>query len=122
MTEHKTVLIIDDDQDFQDIYSLYLQGASYHILRAGHGEEALEVLKKETPDAIILDVIMPVMDGEAFYEILRKEPKWKSIPVLVATVNEKLPEKIENVGGVTGHLRKPFEIESLLKMLEKALV
>ncbi|HPW65013.1 MAG TPA: response regulator, partial [Candidatus Omnitrophota bacterium] len=60
----KKILIVEDDADFQDIYTLYLQGESHEILRAMNGREGLDCLAKTVPDLIILDLIMPVMDGE----------------------------------------------------------
>ena len=60
----KKILIVEDDSDFQDIYTLYLQGEDYRVMKAFDGKQGLEVLDKETPDIIILDLIMPVMDGE----------------------------------------------------------
>lgn len=117
----KKILIVEDDTDFQDIYALYLQGEDFQVLKAFNGKEGLEILGKETPDLIILDFIMPVMDGEEFYTLLRAQEKWKKIPVIVATVNEKIPPKIMEIGGITGNLRKPFDIEELLKMIRTCL-
>ena len=117
----KKVLIIEDDSDFQDIYQLYLQGESYQVLAARNGKEGLAVLEKEIPDIIILDLIMPVMDGEEFYVKLRAQEKWRSIPVIIASVNEKMPQRITELGGVAGNLRKPFKIDVLLEMIRQNL-
>ena len=108
------ILIIEDDNDFQDIYQLYLQGESYRVLTAVDGKEGLKVLEKETPDLIILDLIMPVMDGEEFYARLCEQEKWRHIPVIIASVNEKIPPSISNLGGIAGSLKKPFDIETLI--------
>ena len=110
----KKILIVEDDIDFQDIYALYLQGESFQVLKAYNGKEGFEVLEKETPDLIILDLIMPEMDGEEFYVRLRTSDKWRTIPVIIASVNEKIPEGIAQLGGLAGVLKKPFDIDSLL--------
>ena len=110
----KKILIVEDDVDFQDIYALYLQGESFQVIKAYNGNEGLAVLEKETPDLIILDLIMPEMDGEEFYVRLRTSEKGRSIPVIIASVNEKIPQGIVELGGVAGVLRKPFDIDSLL--------
>ena len=115
------ILIVEDDSDFQDIYQLYLQGESFQTLTALNGKEAITILEKETPDLIILDLIMPVMDGEAFYVWLRAQEKWRHIPVIIASVNEKMPQKIVEIGGISGGLKKPFEIDFLLKMIRANL-
>lgn len=110
----KKVLIVEDDADFQDIYALYLRGESYQVLRADNGREGLQVLGQETPDLIILDLIMPIMDGEEFYVKLREQEAWRGIPVIVASVNEKVPPKIAELGGVAGFLKKPFTMDELV--------
>ena len=115
------ILIVEDDSDFQDIYQLYLQGESFQVLTAMNGKEAMAVLEKETPDLIILDLIMPVMDGEEFYVWLRAQEKWRSIPVIVASVNEKIPSRITELGGLAGSLKKPFEIDTLIGMIRANL-
>ncbi len=117
----KKILIVEDDTDFQDIYQLYLQGESYQVLTALNGKEAIGVLEKETPDLIILDLIMPVMDGEAFYQWLRGQEKWGKVPVIVASVNDKVPQGILELGGVTGTLKKPFEIDILIEKIRSSL-
>ena len=117
----KKILIVEDDSDFQDIYQLYLQGESFGVLTAMNGKEAIAVLEKETPDLIILDLIMPVMDGEAFYTWLRGQEKWCHIPVIVASVNESLPLCMAGNDGIVGSLRKPFEVDTLLEMIRTNL-
>lgn len=117
----KKILIVEDDSDFQDIYQLYLQGESYQVLVANNGKEGLAFLEKETPDLIILDLIMPVMDGEEFYARLREQDKGRFIPVIIASVNDKMPPRITELGGVAGTLKKPFDIESLLEKIRANL-
>mgnify|MGYP000846047481 CR=1 FL=1 len=121
MKEQKKILIVEDDQDFQDIYAIYLQGESFEVTRARHGREALEILEKQTPDLIILDLIMPVMDGEEFYVRLRQQEKWRSIPVIIASVNDKMPQKIAEIGNVAARLKKPFDIDTLLEQVRTHL-
>lgn len=117
----KIILIVEDDADFQDIYALYLQGESYRVLRAENGRAGLELLGQERPDLIILDLIMPVMDGEEFYVKLREQEAWRKIPVIVASVNEKVPPKIAELGGVSGFLKKPFTMDDLLREVKAHL-
>ena len=117
----KKILIVEDDMDFQDIYSLYLREESYEILRAMNGKEGLEVLERTCPDLILLDLNMPVMDGEEFYVALRSRKEWAEIPVLIASVNEKMPPKIQALGGVSGNLRKPFGMDLLLEKVHACL-
>lgn len=117
----KKILIVEDDSDFQDIYQLYLRGESFQVLTAYNGKEGLEVLEKEVPDLIILDLIMPVMDGEEFYARMREQEKWRHVPVLIASVNDKMPQRIAELGGVAGSLKKPFAIDALLEKIRSNL-
>ena len=117
----KKILIVEDDSDFQGIYQLYLQGESFQVLTALNGKEAIAVLEKETPDLIILDLIMPVMDGEELYVWLRGQAKWRTTPVIVASVNEKMPPRISDLGGIAGSLKKPFDIDTLLEKIRTHL-
>jgi len=117
----KKILIVEDDSDFQDIYQLYLQGESYQVLTALNGREATVVLEKETPDLIILDLIMPVMDGEEFYVWLRAQEKWRHIPVIIASVNDKMPQRVTDLGGVSCSLKKPFQIDILIEKVRANL-
>ncbi|MFA5167966.1 MAG: response regulator [Candidatus Omnitrophota bacterium] len=117
----KKILIVEDDNDFQDIYRLFLQGESFQVLIAMNGREAIAILEKETPDLIILDLIMPVMDGEEFYAWLRAQEKWRHIPVIIASVNEKMPQHMADLNGIAGSLKKPFEIDTLIETIRANL-
>ena len=116
-----TVLIVDDDEDLHTLYSLYLQGESIRILRAFNGQEGLDILEKEKPDMIVLDMIMPVMDGEEFFIKLRTEKNIKDIPVIIASVNEKISQKLFDLGNIYCNLKKPFTIETLVGKIQEAL-
>ena len=120
MSQQK-ILIVDDDEDLHTLYGLYLQGESFQILRAFNGKEALELLDKEKPDLIVLDMIMPVMDGEEFFVKLRTEKNIKDIPVIIASVNEKIPQKLFDLGNIYTTLKKPFTIETLVGKIQEAL-
>lgn len=84
MTPRKKILIIDDDNDFREIISIYLHDAGYAVLTAINGEDAKEQLALTTPDLIVLDMIMPVLDGMAFLHWLQQTGK-QDIPVLALT-------------------------------------
>ncbi|MFA6599683.1 MAG: response regulator [Candidatus Omnitrophota bacterium] len=114
------IMIVDDDEDLQVLYSLYLKGESYEIVQALNGQEALDLLEKERPDLIVLDMIMPVMDGEEFFIKLRAEKKMSSIPVIIASINEKIPQRLFGLG-IHDILRKPFTIDVLVDRIRKAL-
>jgi DNA-binding response OmpR family regulator len=115
----KKILIVDDDEELHILYGLYLRGESFQIFKAFNGQEALEAVAREAPDLIVLDMIMPVMDGEEFLIKLRNENKVKEIPVIIASVNEKIPQKILDLGNIYSTLKKPFTIETLVKRIQE---
>ena len=115
------ILIVDDDEDLHTLYGLYLQGESFQIVRAFNGKEALEVAEREKPDLIVLDMIMPVMDGEEFFVKFRTEKKDTKTPVIIASVNEKIPQRLFDLGNIYATLKKPFTIETLVGKIQEAL-
>ena len=117
----RKILIVEDDEDLHLLYRLYLQGESYRIIEAVNGKEGLECVERETPDLIVLDMIMPVMDGEEFIKQLRFEKKILDIPVIIASVNDKIPAALLEKGKIRTVLKKPFPIETLLREIEAAL-
>ncbi len=116
----KTLLVVEDDDDFQILYRLYLQGESYRILEARNGREALEAIEEEKPDLIILDMIMPVMDGEEFIQKLRFEKRILDIPIIIASVNDKISPHLLEKGKIHSVLKKPFPMEALLEKVKAA--
>ena len=118
---NRTIMIVEDDEDLHMLYSLYLQGADYKVLQAYNGKQAFELLDQEMPELIILDMIMPVMDGEEFFTKLRTERKITDIPVIIASVNDKIPPQLLALGNVYSVLKKPFTIETLLEQIQGAL-
>lgn len=119
--KQKKVLIIEDDEDLHILYRLYLQGESYQISQARNGKEALERIDEDRPDVIILDMIMPVMDGEEFIQKFRFEKKDFGIPIIIASVNDKIPTSLIEKGKIHSVLRKPFPIDVLLQAIHSAL-
>jgi len=117
----KTVMIVDDDDELHLLYGLYLRGASYEILEAFNGKEAFSLLEKSRPDVIVLDMIMPEMDGETFLRQLRGMDTLNQIPVIIASVNEKISPELTGLPNVKCVLRKPFTIQLLTDTIQKIL-
>lgn len=119
--EPKKILIIEDDEDLHLLYRLFLQGESYKILQARNGQEGLDEIERERPDLVILDMIMPVMDGEEFIQKFRFEKKAFDIPIIIASVNDKIPSALIEKGKIQSVLKKPFPIETLLQEIKTIL-
>ena len=115
MKDEKKILIVEDDEDLLCLYRLYLQGESYQIIQRKNGLEVLQHAEQDHPDLIILDMIMPVMDGEEFIKKYRIEKKNFDVPIIIASVNDKIPPSLLEKGKIRSVLKKPFSIETLLK-------
>jgi CheY-like chemotaxis protein len=109
------VLLVDDDREIRSILRQILTGEGYLVAEAANGAEAIEVLQKGLrPRLILLDLIMPKMDGRAFLAWQKKDPLLSPIPVVVLSGHELSPEKIRELG-CCGQLSKLLDLEALLK-------
>jgi DNA-binding response OmpR family regulator len=116
------VLIIDDEEDYRLIVSDVLRSASYEVHTADDGRAGLEALKSFTPEIILVDWMMPRLDGEGFLKELRKDAKFKALPVLMLTVKQTADEELEALHfGVDDFIVKPFKPEELLARVRAAL-
>ena len=113
------VLVVEDDPDQADLLKLYLVDAGYEVVLAVNGREALEEMKRQPPDLIVLDLLMPEMNGFAFLEAKAQNREFASIPVMilsaVADQTEGTPLSADAI------LRKPIRRAELLGSLEKLL-
>ena len=107
----KRVLIVDDEDDIREVAQLSLEmTAGWEVLTAASGAEALSRAAAERPDAILLDVMMPEMDGPATYERLRASSATRGIPVVLLTAKVQASDQRRlSELGVAGVLAKPFD-------------
>ena len=91
----RNLLLVDDDEDSLEAMERFLEEADWQTLKAHNGEEALEMLTKTLPAAIILDLLMPEMDGFEFLERLRSKEQLQNIPVIVVTGKDPTEEELQ---------------------------
>ncbi len=116
----KKILVVDDEIDIVDIVKIFLEGKGYEVVCAYNGEDALKVIKKERPDLIILDILMPEMDGFDVCRKLKSEKETMFIPIIFLTAKDELADKWKGLFmGAFGYITKPFEEENLLGKIEK---
>ena len=116
------ILIVEDNQDLQAFLSALL-GDQYRIDTADNGKEGLQLLSTgPTPDMIISDVMMPVMDGIKMLERIKSDAKWKSIPFIMLTARSDVKVKVKALRiGIDDYILKPFDEEELIARIENIL-
>ena len=127
MTKIPNVLLIDDDPDFVEATKTVLESKPYEVIVSYDGDDGLRKAKEESPDLIILDVIMPGKDGFSTAEQLKKDAGLKNIPVIMLTsyAEKGSGSSIAMSGGLAmeteDYIDKPVSPEELLKKVEKYL-
>lgn len=116
------VLVVDDEEDYRLIVSDVLRAAGYDVKAAEDGAAGLEALKSYAPDIALVDWMMPRLDGEGFCRELRRDARFKALPVLMLTVKQTADEELEALHfGVDDFIVKPFKPEELLARVRAAL-
>ncbi len=118
----RKILIIEDQAAISNMLKMRLEANSYEVIMAGDGQEGLEKARREYPNLILLDIMLPKMNGYQVCQILKSDPKYCSIPVIISS--GRTPQEIQKVGkevGADAFISKPFEAEVLLKKIHELL-
>jgi len=118
MASRATVMVVEDDHDIRDSLGIALSDAGYEVVDASNGRIALDRLATTLPEVILLDLMMPVLNGLEFLVEFRKNPQWTQIPIIVASANRGYDA--EDLG-TFAVLRKPLDLDLLLDSVSKAL-
>ena len=94
-----TILVIDDEVDILDLLEMILELEGYCVITAGDGNQGLQLAKTHRPDLILLDLMMPEMDGFEVVERLRQDERWKSIPIVVVTAKDLTNDDRQRLSG-----------------------
>lgn len=109
------ILVVDDEPFMLRLMEIVLERGGYALLKAANGSEALEIAAREHPSLVVMDAMMPKMDGLTALRILKQDPATQSIPVIILTANPSKFTKDEAVSsGATVFLTKPFSPTQLL--------
>jgi DNA-binding response OmpR family regulator len=118
----KKILVVDDEVDLVETVRFPLEIEGYNVLVSYNGEDALDQARKENPDLIILDLMLPKLDGYKVCRLLKFDERYKHIPILMLTA--KTQEKDKILGKETGadeYITKPFEIDYLMEKVKAYL-
>jgi CheY-like chemotaxis protein len=118
----RRVLVVDDDDDVREVttFSLELIGG-YEVFDANGGVAAIELARRHRPDLVLLDVMMPGMDGPATFRALRADPETAHIPVVLLTAKTPVALDQEENDGLAGIISKPFDPRALVAEIERIL-
>jgi DNA-binding response OmpR family regulator len=111
------ILVVDDDPAIRDVVTDILEMSDYSVRTASNGAEALEEVKRERPAAVILDLMMPVMDGREFLRRCRSSQPCSRVPVVVMSAARDA-EMAANELGAQAFLPKPFEMDDVLAVVD----
>jgi len=119
----KKVLIVDDEEDVLLMLGKRLTASGYSVITATNGKDAIALAKSQHPDIIVLDIIMPEMDGGEVMAELKEHPSTRSIPVILLTAlfSKAEEEKYGSMAGGNITLAKPLDAEKLLEQMKKLL-
>jgi DNA-binding response OmpR family regulator len=119
----KLILCIEDEQEMIDLIRLILSRHGFDVRGATGGKEGLEVIRKEHPDLILLDLMMPDMDGWEVYQQMKADETIKNIPVIVVTAKAQSIDKVLglHIAKVDDYISKPFSPQELLSSIDNVL-
>lgn len=120
-SKQECILIVDDSTDNLYLMQFILETQGYKVGLANSGEQALEQVKIDHPDLILLDVMMPQMNGYEVVERLRKDKDLQSIPVFLVTADKYISNNKAIAAGANGLIYKPIDIEQLLSTVAQTL-
>lgn len=118
----KKILVVEDDALIRELVKINLEAAGFTIVLATDGFQGLEMARTENPDLIVLDIMLPKMDGFKVCRILKFDDKYKHIPIIMLTA--RIQEVDKETGFKTGadaYMTKPFDPEELIKKINQTL-
>lgn len=116
----RKLLIIDDEVSFRTIMALNFEARGFEVAQASSGDHGVQVADEESPDLILLDLMMPGMSGFDTLRYFRGNPKTLTLPIIIVTARGFV-EDVERCleGGASDYIQKPFDIEALVAKIDK---
>jgi two-component system response regulator VicR len=117
------VVYIEDEQEMIDLVKLILTRKGYQVTGAGGGQEGLNIVRKQLPDLVLLDLMMPDMDGWDVYQQMKADDLTRNIPVIVVTAKAQNIDKVLglHIAKVDDYISKPFSPQELLDSIDRVL-
>ena len=122
MTEKKTILLVDDEPDLLESLSIRFKASGYNVLTAVDGLDALQKARTLSPDLIILDLMLPKMDGYKVARLLKFDTRYSHIPILILSARgQDMDKDVGKNAGANDYMVKPFDSADLLSRIERLL-
>src|SRR3989339_525074 len=114
------ILVVDDEKTIRDLVAFRLEYHGHQVVTAENGKDALAKLAEKVPDLVVLDVMMPDMTGIEVCKLIKKEPKWAGVKVLLLTAKSRKQDEEEGLAaGADSFMAKPFRANLLLEKIEE---
>ncbi len=122
MNKKPKILIADDEPQNRMLLRLFCEKWNYEVIEAENGKEAIEKAKEENPDVILMDIMMPIMDGFSSTKVLKSDPETEFIPVIMVTALDAREDRLKGIeAGADDFLTKPIDMEELKLRLRNTL-
>ncbi len=119
---NKTILVVDDEPDIRLVLQARLEAAGYNVETAATGLEALNRIRTQPPDLVILDLMLPGMDGFAVCALLKRDQRFSRIPIIILSARSQPQDKKTGTDlGADAYLTKPFQSKELLETITRLL-
>jgi len=116
--DKKKILIVDDEEDILNTISFRLEAEGFECITSQDGIDALAKARQEKPDLILLDIMLPRMNGYKVSRLLKFDEKYQHIPILMLTAKTQETDRITGIEtGADGYITKPFEMDALIKLI-----
>lgn len=112
------ILVIDDDQAMRNMLETVLLDEGYSVILARNGKEGLEMVDRQRPALVLLDLMMPVMDGWQFLEAIKARPEYSDLPILLLSASRQIASTARD-NPVKAYIPKPFELARLLSCIDQ---
>ena len=117
------ILVVDDNEKNVELLEAILQSAEFEVLKAYDGKQAIEIIGQQRPDLLLLDIMMPQLDGFQVCEILRKDPRNAGLPIIMVTAKDKESDIVQSLErGADDYVVKPIDKKLLLGKIADMLV
>jgi len=116
----RSILVVDDDERLLNVVKLFFEVKGYEVRTANGGEAALAAVEERRPDAVVLDVMMPDVDGLEVCKRLRSDQRFKRLPIIILTAAPEM-EKSSIAAGANRFVSKPFDLDDLAKPVRELL-